>query len=332
MKAVRFHETGRPEVLVHEEVPDPTPRPGEVLIKIEAVGLNFADVMRRRGDPYPEASPSPFILGGEVAGTIADLGAGVSGIEVGTPVLAVPGAGGYAQFICVPAAMVVPIPPGLDAVQAAAIVGHGLTAALSLRKAARLAPGESVLIEGAAGGVGSFAIQLAKLYGAGKVIAAASTPEKRLIAQRLGADASVDYTLPGWAETVRSLTGGRGVDVVLETTGGETTAQALDAMAPFGRMVFLGQASGKSAQVDPWDLTVPNRTVTGFYIGAFLAFPDVIQATLGEIIGFILTGKLSLQVGHVLPLSQAAEAHRLLEGRKTTGKVVLQPWAEGGRP
>jgi NADPH:quinone reductase len=328
MKAVRFHKTGGPEVLVYEDVPDPTPKDGEVLIKVEAVGLNFADVMRRRGDKYPDPSPPPFILGAEVAGTIAAIGRGVTSLAVGTPVLATPGAGGYAQYICVPAERAIPRPPGLDAVPAAAIVGHGLTAALALRKAARLAPGENVLVEAAAGGVGSFAVQLAKLYGAGKVIAAASTPEKRAIAERLGADASVDYTAPGWAKKVRELTDGRGVDVVLETTGGETVAQALDAIAPFGRMIFIGQSSGKTAQIEPWQLTVPNHTVTGFYIGAYLAFPELIQSTLGEIFGFIMSGKLSVQVGTVLPLSQAAEAHRLLEGRKTTGKVVLQPWGD----
>ena len=185
MKAVRFHKTGGPEVLVYEDVPDPTPRDGEVLIKVEAARLNFSDVMRRRGDNYPEPSPTPFILGVEVAGRVAAVGNGVTSLAVGTPVLATPGAGGCAQYISVPAAIVVPLSPGITAVQAAAVVAHGLTAALSLRNAGRLAPGESVLIEGAAGGVGSFAVQLAKLYGAGKVIAAASTPEKRAIAERL---------------------------------------------------------------------------------------------------------------------------------------------------
>lgn len=328
MKAVRFHKTGKPEVLVYEDLPEPTPKEGEVLIRIEAVGMNFADVMRRRGDDYPEPSPPPFILGAEVAGTVAALGRGVSSLEVGTLVLATPGAGGYAQYICVPATSVMPLPDGVTAVQAAALMANGLTAALSLRNAGRLAPGESVLIEGAAGGVGSFAIQLAKLYGAGKVIAAASTSEKRAIAERLGADASVDYTAPGWAEKVRELTNGRGVDLVLETAGGDIVGQALDAMAPFGRMVFLGQSSGKTALIDPWQLTVPNRTLTGFYIGAYLAFPDLIQSIVGEIIGSIMSGKLSLQVGTVLPLARAAEAHRLLEGRKTMGKVVLQPWID----
>jgi NADPH:quinone reductase len=326
MKAVRFHKTGGPEVLVYEDVPTPEPKEGEILIRIEAVGLNFADVMRRRGDDYPDPSPPPFILGVEVAGTVEALGAGVTGIEVGASVFATPGVGGYAQYICVSAVSAIPLPQGMSAVQAAALVGHGLTAALSLHNVARLKEGESVLIEAAAGGVGSFAVQLAKLYGAGKVIAAASTPEKRLFAERLGADASVDYTVPEWPETVRELTDGRGVDVLLETAGGETVGQALNALAPFGRMIFIGQSSGKTALIDPWRLTVPNHTVTGFYVGAYLAFPEIIISTLTEIIGYVMTGKVSLQIGTVLPLSQAVEAHRLLEGRKTTGKVVLQPW------
>lgn len=328
MKAVRFHQTGGPEVLVYEDVSDPTPKDGEVLIKVEAVGLNFADVMRRRGDYYPERTPPPFTLGIEVAGTIAAVGTGVTGLAIGTPVLATPGSGGYAQYICVPAATAIPLPPGVNAVQAAAAIFQAVTAALALRNAARLVPGESVLVEGAAGGVGSFAIQLAKQYGAGKVIAAASTAEKRAMAERLGADASVDYTAPGWAEKVKALTDGRGVDVVLEMAGGDTVHQALAAMAPFGRMIFFGQSSGQKALIDPWELTVANHTVTSLYVGGYLAFPELIKSLLGEILVAVTTGKLSLQIGTVLPLSKAAEAHRLLEGRKTMGKVVLQPWVD----
>lgn len=327
MKAVRFHETGEPQVLVYEDMPDPTPADHEVVIRVEAAGVNFADVMRRRGDDYPEPSPTPFTLGVEVAGTVAAVGKDVTTLAVGMPVLAAPGAGGYAQYISVPAAMVVPLPPGLDAVRAAALMAHGLTAALVLRKAARLQPGETVLVEAAAGGVGSLAVQLAKHYGAGKVIAAASTPAKRALAEQLGADASVDYTAPDWAEQVRALTGGKGVDVILETVGGDNVAEAFKALAPFGRMIFIGQSSGKTSLIDPWKLTVPNHTLTSFYVGAYAAFPEVIQATLGELVGLVLSGQVVLQPGTVLPLSEAAQAHRLLEGRQTTGKVVLQPWA-----
>ncbi|HEX7887648.1 MAG TPA: zinc-binding dehydrogenase, partial [Phenylobacterium sp.] len=140
--------------------------------------------------------------------------------------------------------------------------------------------------------------------------------------------ASVDYTAPGWAEKVKELTGGRGVDIVLETAGGDTVHQAISAMAPFGRMIFLGQSSGQTSLIDPWELTVANHTMTSFYVGGYLAYPDLIQSTLGEVLGFIMTGKLSLQVGTVLPLSQMAEAHRQLEGRQTTGKVVVQPWVD----
>ncbi len=217
----------------------------------------------------------------------------------------------------------------MTAVQAAALVGNAFTAAIAVRKSARLAEGESVLIEAAAGGTGSFAVQLAKLFGAGPIIAAPSTAEKRAIAEKLGADASVDYTAPGWAEKVRELTGGRGVDVVLETAGGETVGQALDAMAPFGRMVVIGQSSGEAALIDPWRLTVPNQTVTGMYIGTYAADLELTIATIVEILGYVGEGKLSIQLGTVLPLSQAAEAHRLLEGRATTGKVVLEPWTVG---
>ena len=328
MKAVRFHQTGTPDVLVYEEVPDAIAGPGEILIRVDAVGLNYADTMRRRGEDYPEASPTPFTLGIEVAGTVAALGEGVTEPAVGTPVLATPGAGGYAQYIAVPAPMVIPLPDGFDAVNAAALVAHGMTAAIALRKSGRLVAGETVLIEGAAGGLGSFLVQLAKLYGAGKVIAAASTPEKRAIAEKLGADASVDYSQPDWAERVKELTGGRGVDLLMETAGGDNVNRALDALAPFGRMVYLGQSSGKSAQIDPWRLTSHNHSVIGIYIAEYAAWPDLMTETMNELLGFPMTGKLTINVGKVMPLSQAAEAHRLLENGLTTGKVVLQPWVE----
>ncbi|NTF34403.1 quinone oxidoreductase family protein [Rhizobium skierniewicense] len=326
MKAVRFHATGGPEVLVYEDVADPVPGPGEVLIKVEAVGMNYADIMRRRGDDYPDPSPTPFILGIEVAGTVAALGEGVNDIPVGLSVVAVPGSRGYAQYITVPAATVIPLPEGFDFIHAAALLGHGLTASIVLKHVAKIQPGETILIEGAAGGVGSFAIQLAKHYGAGKIIAAASTPEKRAKAEALGADATVDYTKPDWALEVLRLTDGHGVNIVIETTGGETVNQALDALAPFGRMIFLGQSSGQTALIDPWRLTSMNHTVTGFYVNGFAGDPDLLMSEIGSLIGLVMSGEVKIQVGLVLPLSKTAEAHRLLESRQTTGKVVLKPW------
>ena len=327
MKSVRFHQTGGPHVLVVEDVAEPKPGPGEVLIRIEAVGVNFADVLRRRGDAYPEPSPTPFTLGGEVAGSIAALGEGVSEPAVGTAVFATTGQGGYAQYIVVAAERVIPLPEGIDAAQATTLVIQGLTAALSLRDAGRLAPGERVLVEAAAGGVGSFAVQLAKLYGAGQVIAATSSPEKHAVALALGADVAIDYTQPDWADRVREATDGHGADLVLEMVGGPTVGRALDAMSPFGRMVVYGLASGETALVDPQRLVNFNQSVTGFYIRGYFERPALIQQTLAEIVGFVQSGQLKLQVGARLPLAEAAEAHRQLEGRQTTGKIVLDPWA-----
>jgi NADPH2:quinone reductase len=281
MKAVRFHQTGGPEVLVLEDVPIPTPGSGEILIRVEAAGINYADAMRRNGDPYAEPSPTPYVPGVEVAGTVAAHGPGVRAPAIGTPVFASPEWGGYAQYVTAPTARVMPLPAGLTSVQATTLVVQGLTAALVLRHAGQLAAGETVAVEAAAG-------------------------------------------------AVRRLTGGRGTDLLLEMTGGVTLSRALQALAPFGRMVVYGQASRQPAHIDTQRLVVPNHSIIGFYLGAYIRRRDLIQSTLEELIGYALDRRLELQVGAVLPLARASEAHRLLEGRKTTGKVVLQPWAEGG--
>ena len=330
MKAVRFHQTGGPEVLVLEDVPIPAPGSGEILIRVEAAGINYADAMRRNGDPYAEPSPTPFVPGIEVAGIVEARGPGVEGPAVGTWVFASPERGGYAQYATAPAARVMSLPAGLTAVQATTLVVQGLTAALVLRQAGQLAPGETVAVEAAAGGVGSFAVQLAKLFGASKVIGLAGDDTKCRRARQLGADEAIDYTDPNWPRAVRRLTGGRGTDLLLEMTGGATLSRALQALAPFGRMVVYGQASRQPARIDIQRLVVPNHSIAGFYLGAYIGRRDLIRSTLEELIGYVIDKRLELQIGAVLPLARASEAHRLLEGRKTTGKVVLQPWAEEG--
>lgn len=329
MKTVRFHHTGGPEVLVYEDVPTPSPAAGEVLLRVDAVGVNFSDVLRRRGDDYPETSPTPFTLGGEVAGTVVALGDACSGFSAGDAVYATTRIGGYAQYVVVPQASVVPIPKGISPIEATALVVQGLTAALALRHAGRFVRGDTVLVEAAAGGVGSFAVQLAKLDGAKKVIAAASTAAKRDKARTLGADEAVDYMNPDWPAAVRKYTDGRGVDVILEMTGGNTVGEALDSLGPFGRMVVYGLASGVKAVVDPQRLTIDNQALIGFYIGAyFRRYPTLVQETLAELVDHVVSGRIQLQVGMTLPLSKAAEAHRLLESRETSGKLVLQPWKD----
>ncbi|KJU79916.1 quinone oxidoreductase [Ectopseudomonas oleovorans] len=325
MKAVRFHQTGGPEQLIYEDVPTPQPSAGEVLLRVKAAGVNFADVMRRRGENYPEPTPLPFILGYEMTGVIEAHGEGVTAPPVGTMVFVASANGAYAEYAVASADQLIPVPAGISPEQMTALFVQGVTAYRSLVDAVRLQKGETILVEAAAGGVGSLIVQLAKSMGAGKVIAAASSPAKRELALRLGADHAVDYTLPGWDEQVRELTDGRGVDVVMEMVSGQVLPAALRSLAPFGRMVVFGGAESALSTIDTGDLVFSNRSIQGFSIAQYFERPDILGETLGELIKLVLGGKLQIQVGEVLPLSDAAEAHRLIEARKTTGKVVLKP-------
>jgi len=273
MQAVRAKSFGTPDVLVLEEVPIPQPGPGRVLIRVESAGVNFSDVKRRRNDAYPFPTTLPYTPGGEVAGTVEALGEGVEGPPVGTPVFALAGedgSTGYAQFALANASGVIPTPPGLSADVASALVIAGSTALLLLKEAAHLRAGEAVLVQGAAGGVGSYAVQVAKLLGAGTVIGAAGTPEKREAVLALGADHAVDYTQEDWPKQVRELTGGRGVDVVLEMAGGAAFQQGLSCLAPFGRAVVYGSSSGEPLRMGPETIDAffydpsPNQSLVAF--------------------------------------------------------------------
>ncbi|MCF2525325.1 NADPH:quinone oxidoreductase family protein [Bradyrhizobium sp. G127] len=332
MKVAQLHEYGGPDVLIYEDVPKPTPAAGEVLIKVESASVNFADVVRRNNDPYPFPSPLPFIPGSEIAGVVEALGEGVTTIPVGTLVFASlenGGAGGYAQYAVAKVAKVIPLPEGLTPDQACSLVVAGMTALQTLTDCAQLQPGETVLVQAAGGGVGTYAVQIAKLLGAGKVIAAASTPAKRELALKLGADAAIDYTRSDWVKEVRELTGGKGVDVVLEATGGDVLTQSIQAMGPFGRIVVFGAASRERKPVNPYTMLGMNQSLITYYVGGWFQFrPQQAVAALLKLIGFIKSGKINVQIGHVLPLSKAAEAHRILAARASAGKIILKPWAE----
>ena len=337
MQAVQARSYGTPDVLVLEEVPIPRPGPGQVLIRVESAGVNFSDVKRRRNDVYPFPTPLPYTPGGEVAGTVEARGEGVEGPPVGAPVFALAGedgSGGYAQFALANAPQVVPIPPGLGADVASALVIAGSTAVLVLKESARLRAGESVLVQGAAGGVGNYAVQVARLLGAGTVIGAASTPEKREAVLSLGADHAVDYTRDDWPDRVRGLTGGRGVDVMLEMAGGASFERGLSCLAPFGRAVVYGSSSGEPLRMGPEKIQAlfyeasPNQSLVAFNLGLWFGMrPEAAVDALQTLVGFVSSGKVKVPIGHALPLDRAAEAHRLLEGRRTTGKIVLKPWA-----
>jgi NADPH:quinone reductase len=322
MRVVRFYEYGGPEVLRLEDAPVPEPGPGEVLVRVAAAGVNYADTRRRLG-AYVEPTPLPWVVGSEVAGTVAKLGPGVTGAQEGQRVMALTAGGGYADYAIVFAQALLPIPPQLSFTQAAALPLQGLTAYYLLKLSGRLAPGESVLVHAAAGGVGTLAVQMAKLLGAGKVIATASTPAKLEFACSLGADVQIDYTKEDVAAGVRAATNGQGADIVLDGVGGEVFEQSLRCLAPGGRLVVYGLASGQLVELNPVRLMRRNQSVVGFYLGQLMAQPEHLRPAMEEIAAWLAAEKLRLMVGHVFGLEDAAKAHRQLEARETTGKIVL---------
>lgn len=336
MTTVRMDRFGGPDVLALHEVPVPEPGPGQILVRVESAGVNFSDVMHRRNDPYPYPTVLPFTPGGEVGGTVEALGDGVQGPPVGTPVFALVGdggAGGYAQFAVANAPQVIPVPPGVSSDEAAGIVVAGATAMLALTDVGGLQAGQTVLIEGAAGGVGGYAIQIAKLLGA-TVIGAASTPARREAALAQGADHVVDYTRQGWESDVRELTGGQGADLVLQIGGDETIRQAIASLALFGRIVVLGMPGRRPLTLDAarsesfFHVQAYNQSLHSFNVGTFFELrPEAAVRALTTLIGYVATGRVKVPVGTILPLEQAADAHRLLENRQATGKIVLKPWS-----
>lgn len=321
MKAIRINETGGPEVMHLEEIPTPTPKEGQALIKVEAAGINFGDLAQRQG-AYLTRTRTPMTMGVEFAGTVAALGPGVTTPTVGTRVAGV-GEGAYAEYVVAQASSLIPIPPNLDFVHAAAFPVQGLTAYQLLRESAHLQPGESVLIHAAAGGVGTLAVQLAKLMGAGTIVGTASNADKHTLVRRLGADAAINYTEPDWVEQVKQATGGKGTDIILEMAGGSISEQSLQCLAPFGRMVIFGAASGQIAQFTGIQLMYKNQSVIGYWLTSQLQRPDRIAAAAMELMQYLAAGKLEIVVGQTYPLAQAEQAHRAIAERQTMGKVVL---------
>lgn len=324
MKAIMVEKFGGPEVLKIQEVERPEAGEGEVLIRTKAAGINYADTMRRQ-DQYLKKQDLPFTPGSEVAGTVEAVGSGVSNVSEGDEVVVLGDDGGYAEYAVAPAASVIPIPEGLDFDEAAAIPLQGLTAYHLIKTTGRMAEGESIVVHAAAGGVGYLAVQMAKLMGAGTVIATASSNEKLNLAKDLGADVLIDYTEDDWPEKVKTATGGTGADIVLEMVGGDFPEKNLDCLAPFGRMVVFGAASGEPSSVGLFGMMRKQQTISGFFLPWIVAKQDLLASSLQEILGWLAAGKLELNVGGRYALSDAAQAHSDLEGRKTTGKLVLNP-------
>jgi NADPH:quinone reductase len=313
MRAIRIDEWGGPEVLKFvEDAPRPQPADGETLIAVSRAGVNFADTHARENS-YVARYELPLIPGAEVAGTTED----------GRRVAAVVGTGGYAEYATARAP--VPIPDGVTDGQALAVLLQGLTAWHLYRTCARLAPGESVVVVAAAGGVGSLAVQLGRAMGAGRVIATASSPEKRELALELGADAAVDVTAEDLAQRLRDANGGEPVDVVLETAGGRVFDAGMDALAPFGRMVAYGISSKEQNQVRTGRLLRRSQSVIGFWLFEALRHPEMVDGPLAELFARLADGTLRVVEGETYPLSEARRAHEDLQARRTTGKVMLDP-------
>jgi len=325
MKAAVIHEKGGPEVLRYEEVPIPSIGAGEVLVRVEAAGVNFAETVRRSGQYYPIPTPLPLILGSEVVGVVEELGPGVEAIRIGSRVAART-VGAYAQYAAVKVSNIYQIPANMDSAAATTLLVQGQTAALVLKQAGVLQAGETVLVHGAAGGVGSLAIQLAKCYGAGLVIGTASSSDKLKLVKDLGADAAIDYTKPEWVSEVNDAAGAAGVNLALEMVGGEIFRKTVGTLSSPGRIVAYGMASHEEPHLEIAPLIGRGISVIGFFLGAFNNRRDLLQSTYQELVDLVVNGRLKPQVGQTFPLSQVAEAHRLLEARQTIGKVVLLPW------
>ncbi len=327
MKIIHVYEFGGPDVLKVEETDLPVLKPGEVLIQSEAIGVNYTDIAHRRQSGRDE-TVFPYTPGVEVVGKIVAKTEEASRIPVGAQVLALIPQGGYAEYLAVPARLALPVPAGLDAIQAVSLPLQGLTAYQIIARFGHFQTGERILIQAAGGGVGTLAVQLARLLGAGQIIAAASTQTKLDLALSLGADVGINYTQPGWGGQVLDATDGKGVDLILEMVGGPAFSENFTCLAPFGRIVMFGAASGQRGIIDSEKLTARCHTVTGYYSGFISTRPDLFLPDLNKLINYVHEGQLKLLVNHRFPLEKAAEAHHLMETRQTTGKIVLLPAVE----
>ncbi len=313
MRAVQISSFGGPEVLRVVELPEPVPTGQQLIVGVRAAGINYADTHAVE-DSYLSRQQLPLIPGGEVLVELPD----------GTRALGLAPAGGYAERVAVDPAALIGVPDGISDGQALSCLVQGASAWLMLRRSAHLAEGESVVVHAAAGGVGTIAVQLAKLWGAGRVIATASSQHKRELALSLGADAAVDSTTEELAAALREANGGARVDVVLEMTGGRVFDESLAALAPFGRLVSYGMASRTPpTPVEPANLMRHSSAVIGFWLAH--ARPPVLAGAVTDLFALIGAGKLSPVIGASYSLDEVAEAHRALLSRQSTGKLVLLP-------
>jgi NADPH2:quinone reductase len=322
MKAIRVHEFGEPEVLKFEEVPTPTAGPGQALIKMQAIGLNYVEIYQRRG---LYKGTLPFTVGNEGAGVVEALGSGVAEVRVGDRVAFTGIPGTYAEYAVAPADRLVKLPAGIDTKQGAAAILQGLTAHYLVYSTYPLKKDETCLVHAAAGGVGLLLCQMARRIGA-RVIGTVSTEEKAKLAREAGADEVILYTKQDFVAEVKRLTNGRGVQVVYESVGKDTFEKSLNCLARRGYLVLFGQSSGPVAAFDPQILSMKGSLfLTRPTLVHHIETREELLSRATDLFDLVGRGELKLRIGATFPLSEAAQAHRELQGRKTTGKVLLIP-------
>jgi NADPH2:quinone reductase len=322
MQAIRVHQHGGAEVLRLEDIPVPTPGKGEALVKIEASGVNFIDTYFRQG---LYKAPLPLTLGQEAAGVVEKVGEGVTTVAPGDRVAYAGVPGSYAQYAVVPAARLVPVPAGIDSRSAAGVMLQGMTAHYLATGTFPLQPGHTALVHAAAGGVGLLLIQMAKMRGA-RVFGTVGTPAKGELARKAGADEVIVYATQDFEAEAKRLTGGVGVDVVYDSVARDTWEKSLNSLRPRGMLVLFGNSSGPAPAIDPLMLTARGSLyLTRPKLGDYTIAREELLARAGEVLGWVASGKLRVRLEHTYPLTQAADAHRALEGRQTTGKILLIP-------
>ena len=322
MKIIRVHQTGGPEAMLLEEAPVPEPGTGQVLVKIEAIGVNFIDIYNRSG---LYKNPLPVTPGNEGAGTVEAVGSGVAEVKAGDRVAWGMNIGSYAQYRVISSDRLVTIPVGLSFQDAASVMLQGMTAHYLAISTYPLKAGDSCLIHAAAGGLGQLLCQVAKIRGA-RVIGTVGSPEKAEIARQAGADEVILYRDQDFVARTRELTGGAGVQVVYDTVGKDTFAGSLDSLARRGMLVLVGQASGPVPPLDPGVLNVKGSLyLTRPSLNAYVATRDELLWRAGDVLGWVASGKLRQKIDRTYPLAEAAAAHEALSSRETAGKLLLIP-------
>lgn len=330
MKAIQYRRFGGPEVLEFVDVPDPTPGPEEVLIEATAIGVNYSDTLERLGTRAREEmtghlSVLPHIGGLQVVGYVLRSGGDAHSYLVGRKVMALMRKGAYAQRVVARADMLVELADDTNDMEMAGLPAQGVTAYLALQVCATLRRGESVLVHGATGGIGSFAVQVARMLGASQIIGTASTEAKRAFVLALGADVAIGYDYRRWPETVLDYTEGRGVDIIIETIGGDVFDQNFECLGMLGRCVVIGSTQRPGATLEPRRLMGNAQSLTGIHLQAFFRRPDMIQRGLHFLREGVAQGLIRPLVAAVIPLSRTADAHSLLDRHQARGVIVLDP-------